>query len=177
MSLEKNHEIKWVSIETLKPNPKNSNKHSDEQIQRLAKIIKYQGFRSPIVVSNLSGLVVSGHARLEAAKVLGLQKVPVSFQDFEDETQEFAHLNADNEIARWATLDMDIIKGFDFDHGFDMDLLGLQEINILDEQETEEKPKKEKQETFIIEVTCSSKVELNETYEELLSLGLIAKIR
>src|SRR5690554_5595895 len=104
MSLERNDKITWVDINELKPHKDNSNRHPKEQIERLAKIINYQGFRSPIVVSNLSGFIVSGHGRLEAAKKLGLTKVPVSYQDFEDAKMELAHLNADNAIALWAEI-------------------------------------------------------------------------
>ena len=49
-----------VDINALKPNPKNPNKHPPEQIERLAKIIEYQGMRSPIVVSELSGFITKG---------------------------------------------------------------------------------------------------------------------
>ena len=61
---------KLVPIENLIPNPKNNNRHSIEQIHRLAKIIMYQGMRSPIVVSNRSGFVIKGHCRLQALKEL-----------------------------------------------------------------------------------------------------------
>lgn len=62
-------EIKLVPIDKLKPNPLNRNSHPKNQIKRLEKIIKAQGFRSPIVVSNRSGLIVAGHGRLQAAKI------------------------------------------------------------------------------------------------------------
>lgn len=135
MSLEKNDKLVWVDINKLKPHPKNTNKHPKEQIERLAKIINYQGFRSPIVVSNLSGFIVSGHGRLEAAKKLGLTKVPVSYQDFEDEKMELAHLNADNAIALWAEIDMEAmtesLKEINFD--LDLDFLGFKDFSLGDE--------------------------------------------
>ena len=136
MSLEKNDKIKWTDITKLKPNPKNTNIHSREQIERLAKIINYQGFRSPIVVSNLSGYIVAGHARLEAAKELGLTKVPVSYQDFTDMEQEFAHLNADNAIASWAEIDMSLVNDAvrNLDLSIDLDFLGFKNYNF-EEQE------------------------------------------
>ena len=39
-----------VDVEALVPNPRNPNRHSDEQIRLLAKIIKHQGWRAPITV-------------------------------------------------------------------------------------------------------------------------------
>lgn len=116
-----------VSVRELKPHPKNRNQHPKDQIERLAKILEYQGWRYPIKVSNLSGLITSGHGRLEAAKHLGLKEVPVSFQDYTDEAQEYADLQADNAIASWSELDLSAINSDIGDLGpdFDIDLLGI----------------------------------------------------
>jgi len=46
----------------LKPNPKNPNKHPDEQIERLGAVIRGNGWRNPITVSTRSGLVVKDTA-------------------------------------------------------------------------------------------------------------------
>lgn len=140
-----------VEISKLKLHSKNANKHPDDQIERLAKILCAQGFRSPVIVSNLSGCVVAGHGRIEAAKANGWTHVPVNYQDFESEDQEVAHLHADNAIAAWAELDLSAINEQmgDFGPDFDLDLLGLQDWK-LDPSEfeppKEEKPQPEKQE-------------------------------
>ena len=42
-------------------NPKNNNKHSKEQIDRLAKLIDFQGQRKAITISNRSGFICTGH--------------------------------------------------------------------------------------------------------------------
>ena len=68
-----------VDTDTLVPNPRNPNKHPQKQLDLLAKIIKYQGFRNPIVVSKRSGFIVKGHARLEAARMLDIEKCPVDY--------------------------------------------------------------------------------------------------
>ena len=57
-----------VPLKDINPNPRNYNKHPEAQIELLAKNIKSVGWRHPITVSNLSGQIVAGHARLEAAK-------------------------------------------------------------------------------------------------------------
>ncbi len=89
----------------LKPHPKNPNRHPEQQLAMLAKIIQHQGWRAPIVISKRSGFVVSGHGRLEAAKLLGLESVPVNEQQFATEADELAHLVADNRIAELAEMD------------------------------------------------------------------------
>jgi len=121
---------KMVPLRELKPHPKNRNKHSKEQIERLAKIISYQGWRYPIKVSKHSGFITSGHGRLEAARHLSLKEVPVNFQEYENEAQEYADVQSDNAIASWAELDL---AGINFDlpdlgPDFDLDMLGIRDF-------------------------------------------------
>lgn len=123
---------KLVPIQDLKPHPRNRNKHPKEQIDRLAKIVKYQGIRSPIKVSNLSGYITAGHGRLDVFKKLKLKEVPVDFQDYENEEQEYADIQADNAIASWAELDLSGINADVPELGpdFDIDLLGIKDFAL-----------------------------------------------
>lgn len=129
-------EIKMVDVEMLIPNPKNNNMHPPEQYERLKKIITRQGFRVPIEVSNQSGFIVCGHLRYEVACQLGMKQVPVVYQDFETPALEYAHLTAENEIARWAELDKHSVytelKNLELD---DIELLGLEDFEIPDIEE------------------------------------------
>ena len=72
-------------VEELVAHPRNPNNHSDTQIKLLAKIIAAQGWRAPVVVSERSGFIVAGHARLAAAQLLGVESVPVNVQPFKTE--------------------------------------------------------------------------------------------
>jgi site-specific DNA-methyltransferase (adenine-specific) len=121
-----------VPVKELKAHPQNRNQHPKDQIERLAKILDYQGWRYPIKVSKQSGFITSGHGRLEAAKQLKLKEVPVSFQDYTDEAQEYADLQADNAIASWSELDLSAINTDIGDLGpdFDIDLLGIKDFVI-----------------------------------------------
>lgn len=117
-------------IEKLKPNPRNPNKHPKEQIEMLASIISENGWRAPITVSTLSGLVVKGHGRLEAAKLLGLKNVPVDYQDYDNESLELADLLADNRIAELSKNDKRMLLNLfeEFDTGaVDFELSGYTE--------------------------------------------------
>lgn len=129
---------KLVSIDKLKAHPKNRNTHPKDQITRLAKILKYQGWRYPIKISKRSGFITSGHGRLEAARVNGWKKVPVNVQPYESDEQEYADVQSDNAIASWAELDF---SGINTDLGdlgpdFDIDLLGIKnfEIDVADKE-------------------------------------------
>lgn len=122
-----------ISIDKLVSHPKNPNKHSDAQIKRLSELIQYQGWRLPIIVSNQTGFIISGHGRFAAAKLLGLEKVPVSYQDFKDEKQEYAFLVSDNAIASWAELDLASITSHipELGEEFDINLFGLSNFNLI----------------------------------------------
>lgn len=125
--------FKLVPIEQIVPNPKNNNRHSIEQINAIAKLIKAHGFREPLTISNRSGFLNCGHARLEAATNLGMKEVPVIYQDFASEAEEYQHMTADNEIARWAELDFqgvyDALKEIP---EIDTSLLGIEDFKLPD---------------------------------------------
>lgn len=121
-----------VDPRQLKDNPHNRNIHPQEQIERLSQIYQYQGVRHPIIVSKRSGFIVSGHGRKDAAIVAGLDKMPVVYQDFDTDEQEYAFIQSDNAIARWADLDL---AGINADLGelgpdFNLDLLGIQNFTL-----------------------------------------------
>lgn len=121
---------KLVPIGLLAAHPKNRNKHPDEQLHRLADILDYQGWRYPIKVSKSSGFITSGHGRLEAARLLGLKEVPVNYQEYESEEQEYADLVADNAIALWAEIDLAGINADLGDLGpdFNIEHLGIKDF-------------------------------------------------
>ena len=118
---------KLEDVVNLVPHPQNPNKHPDKQIALLAKVIRHSGWRSPVVVSKRSGFIVSGHGRLEAAKLLNVAQVPIEEQAFKNEADEFAHLVADNRIAELSNLSssetFDILNKLKEDK-FDLEITG-----------------------------------------------------
>jgi len=122
-----------IDVVNLVEHPKNSNAHGDKQVALLARVIKAQGWRSPITVSRKSGFIVAGHGRLEAAKVLNVEKVPVDYQDFKTEADELAHLLADNRIAELSELDLSgVSKAFEELKAldFDVELTGFEDADF-----------------------------------------------
>ncbi|MDB7887458.1 ParB/Srx family N-terminal domain-containing protein [Flavonifractor plautii] len=126
---------KIVPVGEVKPNPKNPNQHPEEQIDLLAKIIRAQGWRAPVTVSTLSGLVVRGHGRLMAAIHAGLSHVPVDYQHYDSEEAETADLIADNRIAELAEIDnkmlAELFGGFDAE-AIDVSLTGYTADDVAD---------------------------------------------
>lgn len=94
-----------LETKSLVPNPQNPNKHPEEQILLLAKVIQNNGWRAPITVSTLSGMIVKGHGRLKAAEMLGVKEVPVDFQCYEKKEDELADLMADNRISELSKIE------------------------------------------------------------------------
>ena len=109
---------KIVDVEKLVPNPRNPNKHPEKQIKMLAKIIKHQGQRSPVVVSNRSGFITKGHGKHKAIQSLGWSKIAVDYQDYDSEAQEFQDMVADNKIAELA------------DHDDNFMIEGIHDLNL-----------------------------------------------
>ncbi len=112
--------------------PKNPNSHPADQVERLASIIEFQGWRYPIKISTRSGLITAGHGRLDAAELRGWSEVPVSYQDYDSDEQEIADLIADNAIASWSELNFKSINEMVPDLGpdFDLDLLGIRDFTL-----------------------------------------------
>ena len=130
-----------VSVTELLPYPRNRNEHSDEQIERLAKLLKYQGIRAPIVATT-GKVIAKGHGTLAAIKLNGWDKAPVVYQDFDDEDMLYAFCQSDNAIASWAELDL---AGINSDleilsPTFDLEYLGLKDFGLNPEPQQEEKP-------------------------------------
>lgn len=149
MKINTDMKIEWVMTDSIKPHPKNNNKHPADQIERLAKILKYQGQRTPLVVSRLSGYVVKGCGTLEAIKFNNVESVAVTYQDFDDTTQEILYMTSDNSIAEWSEIDLSAVKVELPNLGeFDYDLLGFKsfEIEPLEFDEPSEKKTPEEKE-------------------------------
>lgn len=99
-----------VEIGKIQRNPYNPNKHSAEQIQRLATVIEKNGWRSPLVVSRRSGYLVKGEGRLLAGLSLGCVYVPVEYQDYATDEEEIRDLIADNKVAELSVRDREELK-------------------------------------------------------------------
>lgn len=128
-----------IDIDLLIPNPKNPNKHPENQIKLLAKIMKHQGWRSPIVVSKRSGFIVKGHGRLQAARLNKWTQAPIDRQDYANEADEYADMVADNKIAELSETDLIMVNdgALELPDDFDLELLGIPDFELIDTEELE----------------------------------------
>lgn len=98
-----------LSIQALKPDPRNPRTHSKKQVQQIANSIKQHGFTNPIIV-NADGIIICGHGRHRAAILLGLETAPVIRVSGLSREAEIALRIADNKIALNAGWDVDLLR-------------------------------------------------------------------
>ncbi|AMJ62681.1 hypothetical protein AXW83_22410 [Bosea sp. PAMC 26642] len=93
----------------LKPSPRKTRTHSTKQINQIAASIKSFGFVTPVLVDS-EDIIVAGHGRYEAAKLLGLSNVPtISLHHLgSDEIRALAL--ADNRLAELSGWDNETLK-------------------------------------------------------------------
>ena len=64
-----------ISPDALQPYPRNARTHSKKQIGQIAASIRRFGFTNPVLIDD-GNMILAGHARVEAARQLGLKSVP-----------------------------------------------------------------------------------------------------
>ena len=89
---------RWLSIEDIKPNPRNARTHSNKQIQQIANSINACGFGSSVLVDETLTLI-AGHGRLKAAELLGIKEIPAVELRGLSPAQKRALALAENKIA------------------------------------------------------------------------------
>lgn len=130
--IQQNLTVEYVSVGDLVPYERNARKHADEDISAIVASIRQFGFLDPIGVWK-GNLIVEGHGRLEAAKRLGMDTVPIIRLDHLTDEERRAYALAHNrtaELSNWdfvvrdeelsqiSEIDMSAF-GFDLQDGFD----------------------------------------------------------
>ena len=125
-------EVNQIDIETLKPYANNPRKLSDKAITKVANSIKEFGFRQPIVVDE-KNIIVVGHTRYQAARKLGLDRVPVTQIKGLTPEQVNAYRIADNKTNEYADWDDDLLalELKELEHkDFDLNLTGYEKSEL-----------------------------------------------
>ena len=95
--------VKELPLGELHPYENNPRFNADA-VEKVAASIKEFGFLVPIVVDK-NNVIAAGHTRYEAAKMLGMEKVPCVIEDSLNEKQIRAFRLADNKVAEIASWD------------------------------------------------------------------------
>ena len=129
--------IEHLPVADLRPYSRNARTHSPKQIAQIAASIRTFGFNNPVLIDR-AGTIIAGHGRVEAAKQLGLDTVPVIRLEHLNEDQKRAYILADNRLAEKAGWDREILA-IELQHlvlvdtGFDISITGFEmaEIDVL----------------------------------------------
>ena len=100
--------VQYVSVSSLRENPRNARTHSRRQISQIADSLRAFGFLNPILVDE-TGMVLAGHGRLKAARLLDFSSVPTILAAGLTDTQKRAFVLADNKLAEKAGWDRGLL--------------------------------------------------------------------
>lgn len=77
-------------------------RRNDAGVAKVAESIKEFGFLQPITIDT-SNVIIAGHTRLKAAKLLGLEEVPCVVQNLSEEDAKLARIidNKSHEYSTW----------------------------------------------------------------------------
>jgi hypothetical protein len=92
----------------LATNPRNARTHSPRQIQEIARSIERFGFNNPVLIDECNQ-IIAGHGRVEAAKLLGYERVPTLRIGHLNDQDKRAFILADNRLAEKAGWDPEIL--------------------------------------------------------------------
>ena len=120
-------QIEYASVSGLLSNPNAARRHSRKKIADLAESIQRLGFNVPLIVGP-NDTVLAGHARLAAARMVGMDEVPVIRVSHLSEVECRAFMLADNKFALNAFWDAEVLAvelNELIDGGFDVTMTGF----------------------------------------------------
>src|ERR1035438_4500205 len=130
-------QVTYEEIQNLVPYARNARTHSKRQIRQIADSIHAFGFTNPVLV-NRSRMIIAGHGRVDAAKLLGMKSVPTICLENLNEDEIRAYILADNRLAEKAVWDNSILA-IELQHltsvdlGFDVSVTGFEvgEVDLI----------------------------------------------
>ena len=136
------------AITDIKPYARNPRKKKN--LQKVVESIQQFGWQQPIVVDR-AGVIIAGHSRYEAAKILECKEIPVLIADLSPEKAK-AYRIADNKTNEYSEWDFSLLtKEFTdlLDINFDLEGTGfdtkeLEDFFTFDKEEEGTKVKTEK---------------------------------
>ncbi|UDN56672.1 ParB N-terminal domain-containing protein [Clostridioides sp. ES-S-0010-02] len=146
-------EVVYLNLEDIKPY-ENNPRNNEYAVEKVVNSIKEFGFNNPITIDK-NNIIVTGHTRYEASKILGLKQVPcMVLEDLTDEEIR-AYRLADNKVGEFSDWEFDKltkelaeIENIDMSNlGFNIHMfedLGVIDADFILDEELEEKEKKAK---------------------------------
>lgn len=101
--------IEYLPVHTIHERAENARVHKPTQVRKIADSIRSFGFVVPALVDD-DNVLLAGHGRLAAAKLLGLRSVPVVRVSGLSEAQRRALTLADNKLTDLSWFDVKKLK-------------------------------------------------------------------
>lgn len=173
MTKQINNQVKYLSLSDLNELEGNPRTITKDKMNKLVESIKanqdYFEAR-PIICSDRTGelVILAGNQRFKAAKIAGLDEVPVVILHGLDEEREREIIIRDNvELGDW---DWDILAN-------EWEVEDLKDWGVdANWDKTEEKFVDLDETNFLIEIHCENENQQQELFEELKNRGLECKI-
>lgn len=100
--------IRYRDTDSLRAYKRNARTHSKEQVRQIAESIKKFGFTNPVLITR-DCEIIAGHGRVEAAKLIGMDKVPTIVLEDLTPDERRAYILADNKLALNAGWDSELL--------------------------------------------------------------------
>ena len=127
-------EVRDIPISEVVPY-ENNPRNNDDAVELVANSIREFGFKQPIVC-DADGTIIAGHTRYRAARLIGMDSIPVVYATDLTPEQVNAYRLADNKVAEAADWDMAKLEDeLDGLIGFDMEQFGFLMDGSGDEEE------------------------------------------
>jgi len=124
-------QITYLPVEGLKPYENNPRKNK-KGVEIVKKSIQAFGFKNPIIIDK-NNVIIAGHTRLEAAKLLNLSEVPVIYAEDLTPEQVNAFRIMDNKSQEYSEWNNDLLKK-ELENlkalNFDLELTGFKEAEL-----------------------------------------------
>src|ERR1700680_959314 len=102
-------QIEYRSVDQLSKDPRNPRTHPDKQVSEIMASIEEYGFTNPVMIDS-HDVIIAGHARVMAARKLGMEHVTVIVLGHLTEIQKRAYVIADNKLAMNAEWDLELLR-------------------------------------------------------------------
>lgn len=181
-------ELKIFYVETSEIRSyENNPRQNDEAAEKLAAIIERYGFRQPLLLTNdRDKQIVCGETRLKAAKILGMERLPVMYADDMNEDEIRAFRIADNKTSEYAQWDeeklMAEFEALAENAAFDISMTGFDEKEYLKFMEKEGEALSAAaddfhyKEQYGVIVMCKDEAEQEQVYTALQEQGYDCKV-
>lgn len=161
--------IEQVPVGEIEPYRRNAKLHTPEQIEALKNSIRDFGFGQPLIGwhDGEAAVCMSGNGRLEAARDLGMETVPVIFRDDWTERKRRLWALVDNQTTIMTGWDPEQLE-YELDvlsTSLDMDLYGFDwegdDVSELEDDPVEDlvAERRSCQETFTVIIGCRTDAE------------------